>query len=149
MARDHEPRLELEPGEEVIVTTQASFRGAAATSVRATFALGSSRVRDQAYREWLEPVVAGGFPAVPADMILALTNRRLLAGRPRFWAWGRTDGYTEDIALGEIAEVVCLRHGMVTGVAFALHSGTIVEIEAIWSRRLRNLVDELERRLTR
>lgn len=148
MARDHDPRLALEPGEEVIATAQASFRGAAATSVRATFALGSARVRDKAYRAWLEPIVAAGFPTVPADMILALTNRRLLAGHPRFWAWRRASGYTDEIALDEIAEVACVRHGMVTGAAFALRSGTIVEVEAMRSRRLRILIDALEHRLT-
>jgi hypothetical protein len=148
VARDHDPRLELEPGEEVIATAQASFRGAAATSVRATFALGSARVRDKAYRAWLEPIAAAGFPTVPADMILALTNRRLLAGHPRFWAWRRTSGYTDEIGLDEIAEVAWVRHGMVTGAAFALRSGTIVEVEAMRSRRLRILIDELEHRLT-
>jgi hypothetical protein len=37
---------------------------------------------------------------------------------------------------------------MVTGAAFALRSGTIVEVEAMRSRRLRILIDELEHRLT-
>ena len=63
----------------------AGFRGGAAASLRATFALGSAHIRQKAHTEWLEGVTAGGFPGAPADMILAITDRRLLIGRPNFW----------------------------------------------------------------
>ena len=40
-----------------------------------------------------------------------------------------------------IVDVSVVRHGLVTGVAFVLHNGTIVEVEAMRARPLRTLAD--------
>ena len=78
-------------------------------------------------------------------MVVAATDQRVLFGKPTFW--GRTPShYSGAVDLGQLAQIVAVRHGIVTGVAFAFTDGGIVEIEAIRGRQLRRLalvVDEL------
>ena len=133
-------RLELEPGEEVLALARASFRGAAATSVRATFALGSGRMRMRAFHEWHDAAIASGFPHVPPDMYLAATRLRVLFGKPTFW--GRPpQQFSSAVDLSAIAQVAVTRHGFITGVAFGMTHGAIVEVEALRGRGLRHLVE--------
>jgi hypothetical protein len=133
-------RLELEPDEEILAVARASFRGAAATSTRATFALGSGRMRMRAFDVWHDAAIASGFPHVPPDMYVAVTPRRVLFGKPTFW--GRAPArYSSAVDLGAVAQIAYTRHGLVTGVAFGFTHGAIVEVEAIRGRRLRHLVD--------
>jgi hypothetical protein len=135
-----DPVVELEPGEEIIMHVHAGFRGGAAASMRATFALGSARFRQKAHAEWLETVNASGFPGAPADMVVAITDRRMLIGKPGFWG-GPPKAYKEEFPLALIAEAVTVRHGLITSAAFALTNGHIVEIESMRGRRLQRLVD--------
>jgi len=140
--------VELEPGEEVLVVARASFRGAAAVSTRATFALGSGRMRHRAYLEWHDAALESGFGTVPPDMVVTATDQRVLLGKPTFW--GRAPvGYWSALHHNEIAQIVAVRHGLVTGVAFGLAQGGVVEIEAIRAAPLRRLVQVLEDRLPR
>jgi len=140
--------LELEPGEDLLAVARASFRGAAAVSTRATFALGSGRMRRRAFHEWHQAAVDSGFPIVPADMVVAATERRVLFGRPTFW--GRAPArYSGAVDLGQLAQIVAVRHGIVTGVAFAFTHGAIVEIEAVRARPLRRLVEVVDALLAR
>lgn len=132
--------IDLETDEEILTLARASFRGAAAASTRATFAFGSGRMRMKAYDVWHDAAIELGFPIVPPDMVVAATNRRILFGKPTFW--GRPPKrYWSAIQFDSIAEIVAVRHGMVTGVAFGFTHGGIVEIEALRGRRLRALVD--------
>jgi len=140
-------RIELEPSEEVLATAHASFRGAAATSVRATFSLGSGRTRSRAFDTWHDAALAAGFPSVPPDMYLAVCETRVLFGKPTFWG-GRPQSYLSTLDLDKIAKVAVVRHGLVIGVAFALTHGSIVELEAVRSRRLRRAVRVIEEHLT-
>jgi hypothetical protein len=142
------PEIEVEPGEKTLTTARASFRGAAATSTRATFALGSGRMRDRAYHEWHSAATSAGFPSAPADMVLVVTDRRILFGKPTFW--GRVPSrYWSALDLESISQIVASRHGIVTGVAFALYDGTIVEIEAMRGRQLRRFSGTVEAHLSR
>ncbi len=138
--------IELGPGEEMLVVARASFRGAAATSTRATFALGSGRMRMRAYAEWHDAVTQTGFPSVPPDMIAALSDHRVLFGKPTFWGHPPT-AYWSALGFGDIAQIVATRHGIVTGVAFALTSGAVVEIEALRGRKLRRFAEAVEAHL--
>ncbi len=138
--------IELESGEEILELARASFRGAAATSTRATFALGSGRMRMRAYTEWHDAAVSAGFPPAPPDMVVLVSDQRVLFGKPTFW--GRPPArYWSAIDLGEIAQIVATAHGIVTGVAFALTSGTVVEIEALRGRKLRRFAETVEAHL--
>lgn len=132
--------IELEPGEEILATARASFRGAAGASARSTFALGSGRMRMRAFDTWFDAARASGFPDVPPDMFLAATNRRILFGKPRFWG-GAPSRYQGELDYGKVAQVLAVRHGLVTGVAFAFQFGGIVEVEAVRGRNLRRFAD--------
>ena len=44
--------IDIEPDEEIVALARAARRGAAAASARATFALGSGRMRMKAYDVW-------------------------------------------------------------------------------------------------
>jgi hypothetical protein len=138
--------LELEPGEELLAVARASFRGAEAVTTRATFALGSGRLRTRAFHVWHDAAQSSGLPPVTADMVLAASDRRLLFGRPTFS--GRLPKhYTGAVDYRVISQIVAVRHGMVTGVAFAFTDGAFVEIEAIRARRLRQLVEVVDAHL--
>jgi hypothetical protein len=139
--------LELEPGEELLVVSRASFRGAAAASLRSTFALGSGRMRMKAYDTWHDAAIASGFPPAPPEMYVAATDRRLLFGKPTFWD-RPPPSYWSALGYDHIAQVVWVRHGFVTGVAFGMKHGAIVEIEAVRGRKLRRMVDVISARLT-
>jgi hypothetical protein len=138
--------IDLEPGEEVLAAARASFRGAAGTSAKSTFALGSGRMRMRAFDTWFDAARASGFPDAPPDMYLIATDRRILVGRPRFWG-GAPAHYTGALEYSKIAEVVAVRHGVITGVAFAFQFGGIVEVEAVRGRGLRRFADTVSSRL--
>jgi hypothetical protein len=138
--------LELEPGEEVLAVARASFRGAAAVTTRATFALGSGRMRTRAFHDWHDAARSSGFPSVTPDMVLAATDRRVMFGRPTFWGRLPTR-YTGAVDYGQISQIVAVRHGIVTGVALAFTDGAFVEVEAIRARRLRHLVQLVDAHL--
>jgi hypothetical protein len=125
-----EPVLDLREGEAFRAHVHVSFRGAATASTRATFALGSARMRQKAYEDWRNAVEQAGFPTAGAEMVLALTDQRLFACRTTFWTSRPADvGGTMDVS--RIHSVATSRHGMVTGLAFALTNGQVIEVEAM------------------
>ncbi len=142
------PSFELEPGEELHAVTHASFRGAAATSSKATFALGSARMRNRAFEEWRHYVEEVGFPTAGPEMFLALTNRRILVGRLTFMM-GRPSTVEGAIELTRIFDAVATRQGLVTSLAFAFVNGQIVEVEAMRGRRLRRFAQSVRDALGR
>lgn len=138
--------LDLEPDEEILAAARASFRGAAAVSTRATFALGSARMRNRAFHEWQDVAVEAGFPLVPPDMVIVVSDRRILFGKPTFW--GRTPSrFWGELPFGRVAQIVATAHGIVTGVAFGFTHGGIVEIEAIRARGLKRVVAVIDEHL--
>jgi hypothetical protein len=126
----------LEPDERVISRTPASFRGAAAASMRSTFALGSARARRQAHDAWCMHAESIGFPAAGPEMWLGLTESRLIVWRTTFML-SRPGPVEGVVPLVDVAEVVTTRHGLVTGLAVALTTGQFIEVEAMRGRRLR------------
>ena len=114
----------------------ASFRGATAASIRSTFALGSARMRDQAYDGWRIHAEVVGFPAAGPEMWIGLTESRLII-------WGTTlvlnrpSAVKGVVQLADVAQVATARHGIVTSLAVALTTGQFVEVEAMRGRRLR------------
>jgi hypothetical protein len=140
--------VDLEPGEELVAIARASFRGAAAVSARSTVALGSARMRKRAFAQWYDAALSSGLPPVPPDMVVAATDRRVLFGKATFF--GRPPSrYWGAVEFTRIAEVVAVRHGLITGVAFGFKHGAIVEIEALRGRGLRQLAQAIGERLPR
>jgi hypothetical protein len=139
-------RLELEPGETLLVITNASFRGAAAASVRSTFAMGSARLRQRSYEDWRHAVEIAGFPTAGPEMLLGLTEQRVVVCRATVIG-RRPSRFIGSLPLERIAAIATERHGLVTGLAFALRNNQIVEVEAMRARRLRRFASELAERL--
>jgi hypothetical protein len=141
-----EPSPELEPGERLIARSPASFRGAAAASIRSTFALGSARARRQAHYAWCMHAESVGFPVAGPEMWLGLTDSRLIVWSTTF-VLSRPGAVKGVVPLTEVAEVATARHGLVTGLAVALSSGQYIEVEAMRGRRLRRFAAELREAL--
>jgi hypothetical protein len=138
-----QPRVPgLEPDERLLARTPASFRGATAATVRSTFALGAERWRLAAYHAWSEHSEVGGFATDGPEMVLGLTDVRLVVWSTTFWL-GRPGEIAGRIPLTKIGDVATTRHGIVTGLALALKSGQIIEVEALRGRRLRRFADTL------
>ncbi len=142
------PSFELEPDEAIYGTVPASFRGATIVSTRSMFALGSARVRQRAYEDWRHAVETVGFPTAGPEMVLAVTNRRVVALRTTFFA-NRPASVTGSIELARIGDVATARHGMVTILAFALVNGQVVEVEAMRGARLRRFAEHVRSALGR
>lgn len=142
------PSLELEPDEELHDLAPASFRGAAATSARATFVLGSARMRQRAYEDWRHAVEAAGFPTAGPEMFLGVTSRRLLVCKTTFMT-GRPSDIRGSIELTRIFDVAATRQGLVTRIAFALVNGQVVEVEAVRGARLRRFARSVKDALGR
>jgi hypothetical protein len=136
----------LDSDEAVIAHAPASFRGAAATSLRTTFVLGSARKRLDSYFEWRELADVAGFCTTGPEMVLGLTDQELVVWNTSFW-FGAPRAVTARIPLAQIHDAAAARHGIVTGFALAFTSGAVVEVEAMRGRRLRHLARELRRRL--
>jgi hypothetical protein len=136
----------LEPDERLLALAPASFRGAAATSIRATFALGSARKRLDTYYAWQQPASIAGFTTTGPEMVLGLTDRGLVVWSTSFW-FGSPREITARIPLSSVHDAAAVHHGVVTGFALAFKNGAIVEVEAVRGRRLRRLAAELRRQL--
>jgi hypothetical protein len=131
-------RLDLAPDESLLAAANASFRGAAGGSLRASSVLGSSRARHELFLAWRDQVSAVGFPTAGEDMRIALTDQRLIVCQTSFWL-SRPVGVAGSLPLDEVAEVAIVRQPMLTGVALAIKHKGIVELEAVRGRRLRRL----------
>jgi hypothetical protein len=138
----------LEPGEHLVASTRASFRGAAMASSQAMFALGSGRARQKAYQAWRVDVEALGFPTAGPEMAIALTQTRMLICRTTFWL-GRPATIEGSIPLDRIADVGTARHGLVTVLTIALTNGQIVDFEAMRGAPLRRFATALREALPR
>ena len=125
-----------------------SFRGATAASARSTFALAAARKRMNAYQAWREHAEALGFTTAGPEMVLGVTDARLVVWSTTFWL-SRPGAIAGKLSLTKIADVAIKRHGFVTGLALALDDGDIVEVEAMRGRRLRHLANTLEAQIRR
>jgi hypothetical protein len=132
----------LEPDERVLARAPASFRGAAVTSISSTFALGSARKRLEAYHAWRMQADVAGFRTSGPEMMLGLTEQRLVVWKTTFW-FSRLAGITGEIPLAQVHDVAVVRHGLVTSLALAFKDGQIVEVEAMRGRHLRHLTDAM------
>jgi hypothetical protein len=131
----------LAPGEDIRALAHASFRGAFATTVRTTFSLEPSRSRLHAFDTWLIGARAAGFAPEDPEMVLGLTDARLVAWRTSFFS-GRPADETTSLPLARLYDVSVVRHGLVTGVAFVVDHGAVFEVEALRGRPLRRLAHE-------
>ena len=132
----------LEPDERLLARAPASFRGATATSISSTFALGSARKRLQAYNAWRVEADVAGFRTEGPEMVLGLTERRLVVWRTTFW-FSRVAKVAGEVPLEKVHDIATVRHGMFTSLAIAFKDGQIVEVEAMRGRSLRRLASTM------
>jgi hypothetical protein len=95
-----------------------------------------------AYFVWREHAESVGFTTTGPEMVLGVTNARLVVWSTTFWL-SRPGAIAGKVPLTDVAEVATARHGIVTGLAVALKNGQVVEVEAMRGRRLRRLADVL------
>ncbi len=117
------------------------------TSISSTFALGSARKRLETYNAWALEAGSAGFRTESPEMILGLTESRLVVWKTTFWL-SRVDTIVGEVPLAKVHDVATVRHGMVTGLAVAFKTGQIVEVEAMRGRRLRHLAHAMQALLT-
>jgi hypothetical protein len=113
-----------------------------AATMRSTFSLSAARNRMRAFEAWEVGARAAGFPVDGPEMMLGVTDRRLIGWRTSFFL-GRPIEITASLPVDHIVDVSAVRHGLVTGVAFVFGDGSIVEVEALRGRRLRVLAREV------
>jgi hypothetical protein len=140
------PDLGLEPDEHVVARAHASFRGALAATVRSTFSPAASRNRMSAYDAWAVGARAVGFPADGPEMLLGCTQHRLVSWRTSFF-FDRPVELLSAMPLTDIVDVAVAPHGLVTGVAFVVRGGAIIEVEALRGRALRRLAAAVTQRM--
>jgi hypothetical protein len=99
-------------------------------------------MRQRAYEDWRHAVEAAGFPTAGPEMVLAVTDRRLLVCRTTFMT-GRPSTIEGGIELARIFDVAARRQGLVTSVAFALVNGQVIEVEAVRGARLRRFAQSV------
>jgi hypothetical protein len=128
----------LEADEHLLARAPASFRGAALTSISSTFSLGSARKRLEAYHAWRMQADGAGFKTAGPEMVLGITERRLVIWQKTFWL-GRLARMAGEVPFSAVHEVATVRHGFVTSLAVAFKDGQIVEVETMRGRRLRHL----------
>ena len=122
----------------------ASFRGAWASTMRTTFSFAAARKRMVDFEVWAAGVRAAGFSPEDPEMVLGVTDRRLIAWRKSFFL-GRPTEFSTSLPIDELYDVIVVRHGLLTGVTFVTTLGGIVEVEALRGRRLRHLAHEAGR----
>jgi hypothetical protein len=137
----------IEPEERVLVRAPASFRGATITSISSTFALGSARKRLETYNAWRMQADVAGFKTSGPEMVLGLTEHRLVVWKTTFWL-SRLANIVGEIPLDKVHDVAVVRHGLVTSMAIAFKDGQIVEVEAMRGRRLRHLANTMRTALS-
>lgn len=123
-------------GERLHAHVTMSFRGSTAASAQSTFALRSLRNRQRQFQAWFESAQAAGFPALGPDMVLGVTDERLLVWRPSFFL-SRPGRLAGAISIATILDVACARRGFVTSLSLLFEGGRIVEFEAMRGRKVR------------
>jgi len=133
----------LESHENLLARAPASFRGATVTSISSTFALGSARKRLETYNVWALDAGSAGFRTEGPEMVLGLTDTKLIVWKTTFW-FNRPGSIAGEVPLDKVHDVAAARHGMVTGLAIVFKNGRIVEVEAMRGRRLRHLAARMQ-----
>jgi hypothetical protein len=133
----------LEPDEALLARAPASFRGSMATSISSTFTLSSARKRIEAYNAWRMQADVAGFKTDGPEMVLGLTEHRLVVWKTTFW-FSRLAAIAGEVPLDKVHDVAAVRRGLFTSLAIAFKDGQVVEVEAMRGRRLRHLAHTMQ-----
>jgi hypothetical protein len=95
-----------------------------------------------AFAVWEHGTAQLGFAPEEPEMVLGVTDDRLLAWRTSFLR-GRPVEVPASLPVENLYDVVTTRHGLLTGVSFVTAGGGIIEVEAMRGRALRRLAAEV------
>jgi Bacterial PH domain len=140
------PDTGLEDDEPLLLTMTVTFRGAIAANMRG-LALASSRTRLRAFAAWATHAEAVGFPTSKPEMLIGVTDRRLIVWRPSFW-FGRPVEVVGTVPYDQLAQVEVYRQGLAVSLTFGFRSGEFVEVESMRARRMRRIRDAIRARLS-
>ena len=112
--------------------------------MRTTFSFAATRKRMVDFEVWAAGTRAAGFSPEDPEMVLGITDRRLIAWRTSFFL-GRPTEFSTSLPIEDLYDVIVVRHGLLTGVTFVTARGGIIEVEALRGRRLRHLAYEARR----
>ena len=84
-----------------------------------------------------------GFKTDGPEMVLGLTEHRLVVWKTTFW-FSRLADIAGEVPLAKVHDVATVRHGLFTSLAIAFKDGQIVEVEAMRGRRLRHLATTMQ-----
>jgi hypothetical protein len=139
------PVAGLEDDEPLLVKMTVTFRGAMASNMRG-LALASSRGRMRAFSAWAAHAEQVGFPTRKTEMIIGVTDRRLVVWQPSFWI-GRTGEMIGTVPFDQLVAVEVYRQGLAVSLTFGFRSGNFVEVESMRARRMRRIRDAIRPQL--
>jgi hypothetical protein len=122
-----------------------TFRGALAANMRSLGML-LGRSRRKAFGAWAQHADQVGFPALTPEMMIGVTERRLVVWRPSFW-FGRPVQMIGTVPFHHLAQVEVYRSGLASALVFVFKSGELIEVEAMRTRRLRGIRDAVRARM--
>ena len=139
------PAQGLEPDETLVEHMTVAFRGSLLASIRG-LALVSSRNRLKAFHAWAQVAEAAGFPSDKPEMVLGVTERRLMVWRPSFW-FSRPSGVVGDVPIANVINAEVYRQGLAVVMAIGFTNGSYVEVESMRPRPMRRLRDAIRAQL--
>jgi hypothetical protein len=139
------PAPGLDDDEPVVTRMTVAFRGSFAASTRG-LGFMSSRARLKSFNLWADHADDVGFPVAKPEMVLGVTNRRLVVWRPSFWI-GRPTELVGTIPFENIIHVEVYRAGPTAVLVFGFRNGEFVEVESMRARPMRDIRDAVRAHL--
>jgi hypothetical protein len=126
-------------GETIVALLRVRFSAGMPANLEAigrTTARPPTLVQRHAYARWARHSDAVGFPIAGPEMIVGITQERLLVWRPAFLR-SRPRRYAGAVALSRIRQAGVRRRVFTSVLTLLLDDGAIVGVETVWGSRLR------------
>ena len=131
----------LDDDERLLVKMTVAFRGALATSTK-FFAVSATRLRMRAFDAWAQHAEQVGFPTAKPEMVIGVTDRRIVVWRPSFWA-SQPAALVGTVPFEQLAAVEVYREGLSVVLVFTFKTGEFVEVESMRATRMRAIRDAI------
>jgi hypothetical protein len=132
-------------GEEIVALLSVRFSPGMPTTLDASAPAGMRRpsvVQRHAYAHWARAASAAGFPIAGPEMILGVTQERLLVWRPGFIR-SRPRRFAGGISLSRIQSAAVHRRVFSSVLTLLFEQGTIVGVETMRGSRLRTFATSI------
>ena len=135
----------LHDDEEIVAMIRVRYSPGMPTTLDATSQPGLPRasvVQRHAYLHWSRSATAAGFPIAGLEMILGITQERLLVWRPALMR-SRPRRFAGAVPLARIQSAGVHRKLFSSVLTLLLEQGTIVSVETMRSGRLRRFASSI------